>query len=207
METLSKADFARRIGVSDTRVSQMVREGLIGPDALVGQGPRARIIVERAAAQISARRNVGQAVGNGLMTDLGDATGFAGDMLPPRSAVSGLAQVVAENDTAKLIQLERLEQEKRKNRRETIEEAERLGRLVPADEMAREVAKAGQRLVNTFTGMAPDIANAISAKFGLPQRDVLHLVKQVMTEKRAGAAESERSLAESMPETIEAVVK
>lgn len=198
MPEMSKSEFALHIGVSPGRITQYISAGIIGPDALVGEGRMARIDVERAKAQISKRRHVGQALGNGLATRL---TADEPTLPRPDSVLPA-----RDPDTAELIQLERLEQERRKNRQASIDEARTLGRLVPAEDMQRAVAGATQRLVNTFTGMAPDIANAIAAKFGLPQRDVLHLVKQVVNDKRAAAAQAERAAGEQMPETVEAVV-
>lgn len=195
---MSKGDFAADIGVSAGRVSQYIAAGIIGPDALVGEGRNARIRVELARQQVAARRHAGQSLGNGLLTKIDQAEPI--DETAPAPALKT-------DDPAKLIQLERLEQEKRRNRRETIEEAATLGRLVPADDMQREIARTAQKVVNTFAGMAPDIANAISAKFGLPQRDVLHLVKQVMNDKRATAAQLERNAAGEMPATIETVIQ
>ncbi|CAN7584809.1 hypothetical protein LJR016_004306 [Devosia sp. LjRoot16] len=194
---MSKGDFAGEVGVTPGRISQYIAAGIIGPDALVGEGRSARIRVELAKQQIAARRHVGQGLGNGLLTRL-DQAEPTGDVPAP---------VLKTDDPAKLIQLERLEQEKRRNRRETIEEAATLGRLVPADDMQREIARTAQKVVNTFAGMAPDIANAIAAKFGLPQRDVLHLVKQVMNDKRATAAQLERNAAGEMPATVETVIQ
>jgi hypothetical protein len=110
------------------------------------------------------------------------------------------------DDTASLIQLERLEQERRKNRQAERDEAIANGKLVAGEELQRQVAKASQTVVNTFSGMAPDIANAIAAKFELPQRDVLHLVRQVMREKRLGAATALKTEAEAMPETVETMI-
>lgn len=196
MPEMSKSEFALHIGVSPGRITQYISAGIIGPDALVGEGRTARIDVDRAKAQISTRRHVGQALGNGLTTRVAATT----TQLPDTQ----LSQ--RDPDTAELIQLERLEQERRKNRQASIDEARMLGQLVPADDMQRAVAGTAQKLVNAFTGMAPDIANAIAAKFGVPQRDVLHLVKQVIGEKRAIAAQIEREAATAMPETVEAVV-
>jgi hypothetical protein len=194
---MSKGDFAGEVGVTPGRISQYIAAGIIGPDALVGEGRSARIRVELAKQQIAARRHVGQGLGNGLLTRL--------DQAEPTDEAP--APALKTDDPAKLIQLERLEQEKRRNRRETIEEAATLGRLVPADDMQREIARTAQKVVNTFAGMAPDIANAIAAKFGLPQRDVLHLVKQVMNDKRATAAQLERNAAGEMPATVETVIQ
>jgi len=199
MPEMSKSEFASHIGVSPGRITQYISAGIIGPDALVGEGRLARIDVERAKAQISKRRHVGQALGNGIATRL--VAGEQTETLRPDTVLPA-----RDKDTAELIQLERLEQEKRKNRQATIDEARMLGQLVPVEDMQRAVASAAQKLVNTFTGMAPDIANAIAAKFGVPQRDVLHLVKQVISEKRAMAAQGERDTAEQMPETVEAVI-
>lgn len=195
---MSKGDFASHIGVSPGRVSQYIASGIIGPDALSGEGRSARVVVEKAVEQIAARRHVGQALGNGLSTRLNfDAPSAQPGDVPPS---------IPTNDPARLIQLEKLEQERRRNRLATIDEAKALGELVPVEDFQREVGKVSQTLVNTFTGMAPDIANAIAAKFGLPTRDVLHLVKQVMTEKRRDASAEQRKAGEAMTETVEAVI-
>lgn len=193
---MSKGDFAAHIGVTPGRVSQMITSGMIGADALVGAGRYARIKVEMAVAQIRGRRDVGQALGNGLGTRLSDTpTQQADAKLLPRDP-----------DTTELIALERLASERRRNRLAEIEEAERMGRLVPAEDMQREVGKVAQRLVNTFTGMVPDIANAIAAEYSLPARDLVHLIRRVMNEKRADAAQELGATAAEMPDTVEVVV-
>jgi hypothetical protein len=196
---MSKGDFARHIGVTPARVSQMISERLIGADALVGEGRYARINVELASAQIGHRRDPGQAMGNGLKTDLGSPTRSPASPTPREAS-----EDLDEDDPRALILLEKLEGEQRKNRMARIEEARQLGQLVPADEMRRAMGKALQDQLNHFTGMAPDIANAIAAKFELPQRDVLHLVRQVMSERRGVAAAVIAKSAEVMPETVAA---
>lgn len=198
METMSKADFARHIGVSDVRVSQYVRQGIIGPDALVGEGRSARVVVEKAVAQIRARRNVGQALGNGLATRLETAE---------RPLVGDTQLPARDPDTAELIQRERLVAEQRKNRLAEVDEAQRLGELVTTEDMRRELGKALQRQQNVFTGMVPDFANAISAQYGMPARDLVHLLRKVMNEKRGEAATIEAAAADAMPQTVEVVLK
>ena len=71
--TLSKSDFADLCNVNKSRVSHWIKEGRIGPDALSGTGRSARIIVEKAQAQLRARLDPYQmlATGNGARTDLG----------------------------------------------------------------------------------------------------------------------------------------
>src|SRR5690606_9605999 len=72
MLVVSKGEFARMVQVSPGRVSQWIAEGKIGPDALQGEGRLAKIIVDRAMAQVRLRRDPGQAVGNGIATRLFD---------------------------------------------------------------------------------------------------------------------------------------
>jgi hypothetical protein len=49
---LSKVDFAAHIGVTKGRISQMIASGIIGRDAMQGEGRSARIVVEKAVEQI-----------------------------------------------------------------------------------------------------------------------------------------------------------
>lgn len=192
---MSKGAFAGHIGVSPGRVSQMIAEGLIGRDALVGEGRMAQIDVEKAVAQIRARRDTGQALGNGLMTRL-EATPKGDGVLPAKDP-----------DTTELIARERLDSERRKNRLAEIEEARRLGQLVPVEDMRREMGKELQRQANVYEGMIPDVANALAAQYGLPARDIIHLIRKVQAEKRAASAEARRQDAAEMPDSIEAVLK
>jgi hypothetical protein len=203
---LSKVDFAAHIGVTKGRISQMIASRMIDGEAIRGEGRSARIVVEKAVEQIRTRRHVGQALGNGLGTRLDDVAAPAAETPPAPEPKPPALTLTKPDDTASLIQLERLEQERRKNRQAERDEAIANGKLVAGEELQRQVAKASQTVVNTFSGMAPDIANAIAAKFELPQRDVLHLVRQVMREKRLGAATALKTEAEALPETVETIV-
>jgi hypothetical protein len=173
---LSKSDFAAHINVSPARVSQYLREGTIGPDALVGEGRNARIRVEVAKQQIGARRHIGQSLGNGLQTRLDDGP------VPP--SLTGELPLTS-NKTADLIALERLEQEKRRNRQAVRDEAIANRQLVTVDELERLVRKVAHDTSELYTGMAVDIATAIAAKFELPSRDLQHLILEVMRDKRS----------------------
>lgn len=192
---MAKGEFAAHMGVSPGRVSQWIAEGKIGREALVGDGRSARIIVEVAEAQVSARRDPGQAMGNGLQTRVAAtvAPGPADGELKP-------------NDTPKLIQLERLEQERRRNRREQVEEVVRNGGLVPADDAKREMGQLAQRMASEYLGMLADYADAAAEMSGMPARDFLHRFRQVNAAKRAEAAARVRSEAEGLPETVDMVV-
>ncbi|MNL37528.1 hypothetical protein D3C87_1596780 [compost metagenome] len=110
------------------------------------------------------------------------------------------------DDVAHQIQLERLEQEKRRNRRETIDEQERLGTLVPAGEVRAQMTRLAQQVDEANGAMLADFAAAIAARFELPQRDVLHELRRVRTEKKAAEAERARERAKTLPETVELIV-
>lgn len=197
---MSKGDFARHINVSPSRVSQYISEGILDEGALDGKGRSARIRVDIAQAQIASRRNVGQSLGNGLKTSI------AGDGELPFTAPlegSGPKNI----NTAELIQLQRLEQLRRQSRREEIEQAQLEGRLVPADELARQVRRTTNEVIQFYTGMAPDIAAEISAQFpGVSARDVQHLIVKVMAFKRASWSKQLAEATAAMPETQEAVL-
>ena len=75
-KTVTKGDFARLLGVSAGRVSQYLKSGIIGPEAIVGTGHRALLLFDVAWAHVRDRRDPGQANGlNGL-----------GTRLPPRGS-------------------------------------------------------------------------------------------------------------------------
>jgi hypothetical protein len=69
---VSKADFARRCGVTRGRVSQWIHDGQIGVEALDGTGPRARI---RADVAIGMLRDRLDWFRGGSVADLGGSRG------------------------------------------------------------------------------------------------------------------------------------
>lgn len=201
MQVLSKGDFAREVGVSPGRVSQWIAEGKIGPDALDGEGRSAKIIVDRALEQIKARRDVGQSLGNGIGTRVFGAAGTATDQ--PTSTAPPLRT----DDVAYQIQLERLKSERRKNERDAVEEATRRGKLVPADDVRAQMARLARQVDEVNAAMLVDFASAIAGKFSLPQRDVLHLLREVRNEKKGVAAQVAKEQSEDVPATVEYVIE
>jgi hypothetical protein len=202
MRLLSKGDFAREVGISPGRVSQLIAEGKIGPDALEGEGRSARIRVDAALEQMRLRRDVGQSLGNGLNTKVfvaapaespatGDGPGFA----PPRT-----------DDVAYQIQLERLRSERRKNELAAVDDAVRHGGLVPADDVRQRMLRLARQVDDANAAMLADFASAVAGRFGLPQRDVLHRLREVRAEKKAAAAAVAREAAAALPSTVEFAV-
>jgi hypothetical protein len=194
MELLSKSDFAAHINVSAGRVSQMLTAGIIGQDCLVGEGRSAKIDVAKAVRQIGLRRDIGQSLGNGIGTQL---------TLPDEPTAPKPNKT---DDLAQQLQQERLESERRKNRIAASEELVRQGQLVPADQVRASMTKLARQVDDENGAMLADFASEIASKFGLVQRDVLHLLRQVRNEKKAAAAERAKARAAELPATVEIVV-
>ena len=180
---VSKGEFAKLINVTPGRVSQMISEGKIGPDALEGQGRNAKIRVGLARRQIGVRTDPGQRLGNGLKTDLSPA----GDDDEP------LPRLSSESDNLDLqIKRERLEREKRANRKDREEELARQGRYLNAVTARAEMARLAGGMMKVFEGAIPDLAAALAAEFEVPQRDVTHLLRREFRKVREKAADTAR---------------
>lgn len=197
--TLSKGEFAKLMGVSPGRVSQWIAEGKITADAMHGTGHRARIITDLAREQIAGRTDPGQRFGNGLLTAqatdrlaLGAAT--SSDLPPIIPAVRTLSdQIAAAN-------LERIQQQVRKG---AEEERARAGLYTPTADVKRAMGRLASDLMTAIEGGLPEVANALSAKFGLPNRDLLHELRAAFRVVRERAAEAHAAKAASLPEHIE----
>lgn len=197
MRVLSKSDFAREANVTPGRVSQWIAEGKIGHDAIDGEGRSAKIIVDVALAQIRSRRDVGQSLGNGLQTRINNIGEFGPSTveLPQRS-----------DDVAHQIQLERLKQERRKNEQASVDEAIRQSRLVPADDVRAQMSRLARQVDEANASMLADFAAAIAGKYSLPQRDVLHLLREVRNSKKALASATAAKEAADIAPTVEFTV-
>ncbi|RWO90914.1 hypothetical protein [Mesorhizobium sp.] len=203
MQTLSKGDFAAHIGVTPGRVSQYISSGMIGPDALEGTGRNAKVFVAKAVEQIRRRRDIGQALGNGI------ATRLELDPAEPDApaAIGTTEQQTRTPNVDDALKQERLQAERRRNRIAAEEDATRRGRLVDASQVRAEMTKMAQAIDDENAGMLADFASAVSAEFKLPQRDVLHLLRKIRNEKKAAAAERARRRAGSLPEFVETIIE
>ncbi|TIN86946.1 MAG: hypothetical protein E5X94_02045 [Mesorhizobium sp.] len=211
---MSKGDFARHINVSPGRVSQYIASGMISRDALEGEGRNAKVIVAKAVEQIRQRRDISQALNNGLSTRLDldepDEAADVGGFLPAgvgKPSSDGGSQSLKPQTVDDEIKQERLQSERRRNRVAAQEEAEKLGRLVDASTVRAEMAKLAQAVDDENAGMLADFATAIAAQFGVPQRDVLHLLRRIRNEKKAAAADRARRRAASLPERVDMILE
>jgi len=199
---VSKGEFAQMIGVTNGRISQMIAAGQIGPEALEGTGQRAKIRVETAKAQLRRRLDIGQRMGNGLTTRL------TPDAPPgPASEFSSFAPPSARSERSDLfedaIRAERLKGLRLANRRATEEELERRGEFTATADVQAALSKVSADMVSIFEGALSDFAAAVSSKFQIPARDVLHLLRTEFRTVRSSAANALRAGQARLPSLVE----
>lgn len=211
-DVISKGAFAKRRNVSPGRVSQWISEGKIFGVALVGDGRHAQIRESVAVAQLNRKLDIIQRLGNGLSTRLDPiatpqpATAPAAPLMPSASsenAPDGAADGPRADPIEDKIMRERLEQLRRLNRKTATEEAARAGLLVNAEISQAQFGKIAVQMVTLFDGALSTFAASISARFHVPHRDVLHLLRSDFRKVRADAANAVRRVADAMPATIE----
>lgn len=95
----------------------------------------------------------------------------------------------------------KLEEQLRRNRIQASEEALRSGLLMSSDEAREQMARIAGQVLQLFEGALPDFAARIAEKFGVPQRDVLHLLREETRKLRSSAAEKEKERARAMPKS------
>ncbi|MBR1150103.1 hypothetical protein [Bradyrhizobium sp. JYMT SZCCT0428] len=203
-QVVSKAAFARLKNVSAARVSQWISGGKINGAALVGEGRNAQIDVTIADQQLRERLDIGQRVGNGLATRLGDTPEASPEMplaVAPPAAPAAAAPATDKFEEA--FKRERLEALQRENRKRAEEEAARAGRYVDAQAASAQMAKIAGKTMTMIDGSLPEIASALAAKFSLPQRDVLHALRAEFRGLRQQAADSLRTEAAGLPAIVE----
>lgn len=205
-DIVTKGEFAVRRNVTPGRVSQWISEGKITGAALVGEGRNARIRETVAVAQLNRKLDIIQRFGNGLTTRL-DVPQPA--PAPPPAQVPESAPADAAPDLPRLdpveeqIKRERLEQLRRGNRKTAEEEAVRAGTLVNAETAAQQYGKIAVQFVTLMEGWLSEAAASVSARFQVPQRDVLHLLRGDYRKVRGDAAAAVRRLAAQLPATVE----
>lgn len=199
---VSKSDFAARANISPGRVTQLIAEGKIGSDAIVGEGRMAKVWLERALAQFQARRDVGQALGNGAHA----RTHIPAPAAPAVEYSAPDIVLPVSDPVAERIQRERLEQERIKTERMKREEAVSEGRYMPAAAGREEMGRVASSIIRIVEGGLADMASAISARFELPQRDVMHELQKSFREVRARASAEERAKAAAEAPFVEDAV-
>ena len=203
-EKCSKGEFARLIGVTAGRISQYIADGQLKPDAFDGEGRDAKVIVAVACKQLKKNLDISQRLGNGINTRLDQASAATpppSETLPLMPPATG-ASPPADNSVEEQIKRARLRQLELNNRRSAEEAAQRSGVLTNADAVRQAQGRAFARLVAGFEGSLADFATAISNRFGLQQRDVLHELKMEWRNVRARTAKQLKDEASDVPEMV-----
>jgi hypothetical protein len=187
MEGVSKAEFAVLMGVSRQRVSQWLGARQIDGEALIGDGRAARINVATAKAQLDSRLSLSQRLG---------ANG--------RALLDGPSSIDSDPVTA-AIKAERLRQLQHLNAKAAAEADERSGRFVLADDVKQELGRTAGRLIASFEGALPELAEAIAAASGgISERDALHALRGAWRAIRGRLAGAESAAAVALPALVEA---
>jgi DNA-binding transcriptional regulator YdaS (Cro superfamily) len=207
-EVVSKSRFAEIIGVSPGRVSQYISEGKISRSALVGEGQRAKINVEVAKADLRRTLDIAQRLGNGISTRIDAAVRPDEAAAKPAGEAGASAAPLPEPPRGidQELKLEKLQQIRRANRNAAIADAQSRGELITTVDAKAEMTKVAQAMMQEFEGEITDFATAIAARFSLPQRDVIHLLRQRHREFRAERSSALERAAAAMPETVETQV-
>lgn len=211
-ETLvSKGEFARRINVSAARVSQYLREGKLTHASLSGTGRMAKIRFERGCRELNHELDISQRLGNGLETQLdfsnsggsdAQADNQAGTLAPQK-----IAPVADPNSPESQIKQERLRSLQFQNRKSAAEEEAARGRFMLTSDARNQMSAISAGMLQVFEGSLADLSTAISAKFKVPHRDVMHLLKAEFRKVRQKAADQARKQANEHPEIVETPVE
>ncbi|WP_309628746.1 hypothetical protein [Brevundimonas sp.] len=211
---VTKGQFAELIGVSPGRVSQMIAEGKIGPEALVGEGRSAKIRIETARAQLRERTDLGQRLGNGLTTRLDGALSVVADTplidrfaeAAPRLAgaedsfrISPTPQPSPTDPVADRLKQLKLNDAERRERQALEDDLARRGVYIRADHSRAALLGVAQTMLNVFDGCVADLAQALATEFEIPQRDLAHVLRREFRALRSRAADAARKKAGEMP--------
>ena len=182
-EIVTKAEFARRLGIGRSAVGNMVRRGQLTAPALVERGGRVLVDETVARRQLRQRLDVDQRLRNGRLG--GDAEDGQGDTLDA-------------------IQRQKLTQLELANARDREAALARSGRYMLANDARQEMGKIAGALIAAMEGGLPELADAIAADIKAPQRDVLLALKGAWRALRARLAYVKAEAAQREPECLEA---
>lgn len=199
-DVVSKSEFARLIGVSKPRVSQLISEGKITGDAIEGEGRSAKIIVPVARRQLNATLDIDQRAANGRA-----------DLSLDHSIVDGPGDGVSEPgpkvmNTDDLYKQERLRKIQHEN--EDLEEKrrERKGEYVRADSVRSTVSRHVGNMIDELEADLGHWAEELSAETGGSVKDIKHSLKKLFRGAREKLARHNRDLVSDLPEFNEEAI-
>jgi hypothetical protein len=181
--------------VSAGRVSQWISEGKISGAAIVGEGRGAGIDVELAREQLKLRLSTDERFGlNGLSTTLEPPAPSPARVIPAGEAVGTVEEQ---------LKAEKLKQAEFLTSRLELEDRARHGIYVDAQEAAGEMTRIADDMLKIFEGAFPEFASALAAKFQIPQREALHLLRDEFRRIRKQLSAAYAAQAAQEPKTID----
>lgn len=165
MSGLSATELATKLNVSKGRISQYVSEGKLD-GCYEGDGRARRFDLDKVAAALNRKLDLGQMMGNGLPTRraLRSVQAENETSAPPNVRRTDGALPEGDVDQMELVKIARANEELRRLRRDN-EVAE--GKYVLASEVERQVAKALGREIAGFETALRDGARTIADKLGV----------------------------------------
>ena len=200
-ELVTQAEFARIIDAKRQTVGKMIKRRIINGTALIGAGRDLRIDVEKAKRQINARRDVGQALGNGAKTRLTPGRAVARQPDPAPADDQDADDLGTGIDEA--IKREKLIEIQGRNRKTAEDEAARSGRYVLASSARAQARLAAAELLRIFEGALPELAGDVAARHQSEGREELLALRQVFARYRARMAETAKKTAEALPALVD----
>lgn len=215
---LSQAKFADHMGVTRAAVSQWKAKDILRDDAFTLPGKKGKLIVAVAVDQVRRNRNIGQSLGNGIETRTStdaapqqhDGANEVAPILPVSDASEPptIAPPEPKRDTVEdQLKRARLEEQHRKNRMGAAEEARQQGKLMSSEDAREQMARVAVMMLQIFEGSLTDFAASIASQFSVPQRDVLHLLKNEFRQVRQSATQKERARLASLERNVTTAVE
>ena len=189
---MTKTAYAAHRRVDKSRVSQWLKAGQIGPEALDGEGRRSRIIVAVADQHLAERLDPDQRFGaNGLKPAKPEPE------QPPLTPVQTAESAIV---------AEKLQQAQFNTRKLAREEGVAEGRYVRAEDARYQLGENGARIMQVIEGGVPDLAMAVAVEFSIDARQVRHVLQKELRNVRAKAAKLFRKAGADAPATVDDVV-
>jgi hypothetical protein len=209
LAVVRKSEFAKIANVSKSNVTHWLRAGHISKPAVVGEGRTAMIDVELAMAQLKERLSVNERFGlNGLDTNLEPPPSVSAPRAPrdkPEQAPQ--VRVVPEGETGgtseAIIKAEKAKQSILLTDRLNSEARARNGKYMDAQKGAGAMTRLADEMLKIFEGAFPEFASAHAAKFQIPQKGSLLLLREEFRKTRAQLAAVCASRAAETPPTVE----
>ncbi|MET4734771.1 gas vesicle protein [Thalassospira sp. MBR-102] len=199
-EVVSKSEFARLIGVSKARVSQLISESKITGDAIQGEGRTAKIVVAAAMVQLKATLDLDQRAANGR-ADLNTVDGSVETPLPTENT-----SVLRAPTTDDLYKQERLRKIQHEN--EDLEEKrrEKKGVYVRSDVIRSTVSRHVGSMIDGFEADLAHWAEELSAETGGSVKELKHKLRNLFRGTREKLARHSRELQNELPDYDEEAI-